>query len=81
MQPGYRLYADKGYSGRPNATLLKKYNIKSAIQRQFTQYKSFTDWAKRLNKWVANTCYKVERVWGQYEKRILQCRRSLYRYC
>ena len=53
MQPGSWLYADKGYSGLPNATLFKKYNIKSAIQKNPNQHKPLIDRAKRFNKWVA----------------------------
>ena len=64
MKPGSRLYADKGYSGLANETLLKINSIKSAIQEKSTPHQPLTDMAKRFNKWVAKTRYKVERVLG-----------------
>ena len=68
MQPDSRLYADQGDSGLPNETLVKKYHIKSVIQQRSMQHKPLTDMDKRLNKWVAKICCKVERVLDKYEK-------------
>jgi transposase, IS5 family len=64
LKAGSRLYADKGYSGLPNETLLKKKNIKSAIQKKASKNNPLSLTAKRFNKLVAKTRYKVERVFG-----------------
>ena len=67
------------HSGLPNKILFKKYNLKSAIQKQSTQHTPLTDRAKRFDKWVAKRRYKVERVLGSIPKLVWQCRRALYR--
>lgn len=59
-----RLYADKGYSGLPNETLLKKKKLKSAIQKKATRKNRLSPTAHRFNKLVSKTRYKVERVFG-----------------
>ena len=64
LKSGSRLYADKGYSGSPNEALLKKRNLKSAIQKKATRNNPLSPTAKRFNKLVAKTRYKVERVFG-----------------
>lgn len=64
LKEGSRLYADKAYSGLPNATLLKHKNLKSAIQKKATRNNPLSSSAKRFNKLVAKTRYKVERVFG-----------------
>lgn len=42
LKPGSRLYADKGYSGLPNQTLLKNKKLKSAIQKKATRNHSLS---------------------------------------
>ena len=64
LKAGSRLYADKGYSGLPNESLLKRKNLKSAIQKKATRNNPLSFTAKRFNKLVAKTRYKVERVFG-----------------
>lgn len=64
LKPGSRLYADKDYSGLPNETLLKKKNLKSGIQKKATRKHPLSSTAKRFDKLVAKTRYKVERVFG-----------------
>ncbi|CAH2559671.1 IS5 family transposase [Cardinium endosymbiont of Oedothorax gibbosus] len=64
LKVGSRLYADKGYSGSPNETLLKNKALKSAIQKKATRNNPLSPTAKRFNTLVAKTRYKVERVFG-----------------
>ncbi|ROT47245.1 IS5 family transposase [Candidatus Cardinium hertigii] len=64
LPPGSRVYADKGYSGSPNEILLKKKKLKSAIQKKATKNNPLSVTAKRFNKLIAKTRYKVERVFG-----------------
>lgn len=64
LKPGSRLYADKGYSGLPNESLLKRKNLKSAIQKRATKNKTLSTHAKRFNKLISSVRYKVERVFG-----------------
>lgn len=64
LKSGSRLYADKGYTGLPNETLLKKKNLKSGIQKKATRNNPLSPTAKRFNKLVSKTRYKVERVFG-----------------
>jgi IS5 family transposase len=64
LKAGSRLYADKGYSGLPNETLLKRKNLKSAIQKKASKNKPLSTHDKRFNKLISAVRYKVERVFG-----------------
>ncbi|CDG49880.1 IS5-like element ISCca3 family transposase [Cardinium endosymbiont of Bemisia tabaci] len=68
LKAGSRLYGDKGYSGLPNETLLKKKSLKSAIQKKATKNHPLSPTAKRFNKLVSKTRYKVERVFGNIKR-------------
>lgn len=68
LKSGSRLYGDKGYSGLPNETLLKKKNLKSAIQKKATKNHPLSPTAKRFNKLVSKTRYKVERLFGSIKR-------------
>ena len=64
LKPGSRLYADKGYSGLPNETVLKNKKLKSGIQKKASRNHPLSATAKLFNKLVSKTRYKVERVFG-----------------
>ncbi|MGI2298307.1 IS5 family transposase [Candidatus Cardinium hertigii] len=68
LKAGSRLYGDKGYSGLPNETLLKDKKLKSAIQKKGSRNHPLSPAAKRFNKLVSKTRYKVERVFGSIKR-------------
>ncbi|MGI2262251.1 IS5 family transposase [Candidatus Cardinium hertigii] len=68
LKLGSRVYGDKGYSGLPNETLLNKKKLKSGIQKKGSRNHPLSPAAKRFNKLVSKTRYKVERVFGSIKR-------------
>ena len=64
LPPGSEVLADKGYYGEPNEEMLKSKGLKSRIQCKAVRGKPLSHWAKKRNKAISKTRYKVERIFG-----------------
>jgi len=56
------------HRGLPNETLLKNKKLKSGIQKKGSRNHPLSPAAKRFNKLVSKTRYKVERVFGSIKR-------------
>jgi len=59
-----KVYADKGYFGRPNRTFLHMNNIEDGIMRKDTTTAKLTTYEKERNKKISKKRYIVEQYFG-----------------
>ena len=63
-QPLKKVYADKGYYGKPNRHFLKLNQIKDGIMRKDTTTAKLTEYEKERNKRISRKRYIVEQYFG-----------------
>jgi IS5 family transposase len=62
--PIEKVYADKGYCGRPNSDFLHMNGIADGIMRKDTRSTKLTDYEKERNKGISKKRYIVEQYFG-----------------
>jgi len=68
LSPGSKVYADKGYSGKPNAMVLETKKLKNRIQKKAAINAPLTSREKCYNKLISKIRYKVERTFGSIQR-------------
>jgi IS5 family transposase len=63
-QPIEKVYADKGYAGKPNRDFLALNNIADGIMRKDTTTAKLTEYEKERNKKISKVRYIVEQYFG-----------------
>lgn len=63
-QPIKKVYADKGYHGKPNREFLSLNNIEDGIMRKNTTTAKLTEFEKNRNKKISKVRYIVEQYFG-----------------
>jgi IS5 family transposase len=63
-EPIKKVYADKGYYGKPNSGFLHMNHIEDGIMRKDTQSTKLTDYEKERNKQISKKRYIVEQYFG-----------------
>ena len=63
-EPIKKVYADKGYYGKPNSGFLHMNNIADGIMRKDTKSTKLTDYEKERNKQISKKRYIVEQYFG-----------------
>ena len=63
-QPLEKVYADKGYFGKPNREFLSMNNIADGIMRKNTTTAKLTSYEKERNKKISKVRYIVEQYFG-----------------
>ena len=62
--PVKKVYADKGYYGKPNSGFLHMNHIEDGIMRKDTKSTKLTDYEKERNKQISKKRYIVEQYFG-----------------
>jgi transposase, IS5 family len=63
-EPVKKVYADKGYYGKPNSGFLHINHIEDGIMRKDTKSTKLTDYEKERNKQISKKRYIVEQYFG-----------------
>jgi IS5 family transposase len=63
-QPIRKVYADKGYAGKPNRDFLALNNIEDGIMRKNSTTAKLTDYEGKRNKKISKIRYIVEQYFG-----------------
>jgi IS5 family transposase len=63
-EPIKKVYADKGYFGKPNREFLSMNNIEDGIMRKATTGTELTEYEKERNKSISKVRYIVEQYFG-----------------
>jgi IS5 family transposase len=63
-QPIDKVYADKGYAGKPNRDFLALNNIADGIMRKDSTTAKLTEYEKKRNKKISKVRYVVEQYFG-----------------
>lgn len=63
-EPIKKVYADKGYYGKPNSGFLHLNNIADGIMRKDTKSTKLTDYEKERNRQISKKRYIVEQYFG-----------------
>jgi IS5 family transposase len=63
-EPIKKVYADKGYYGKPNSSFLHMNGIADGIMRKDTRSTKLTDYEKERNKGISKRRYIVEQYFG-----------------
>jgi IS5 family transposase len=63
-EPIKKVYADKGYFGKPNREFLSMNNIEDGIMRKATTGTELTEYEKERNKAISKVRYIVEQYFG-----------------
>jgi len=63
-QPIGKVFADKGYAGRPNREFLALNNIADGIMRKDSTTAKLTEYEKQRNKKISKVRYIVEQYFG-----------------
>jgi IS5 family transposase len=63
-EPIQKVYADKGYYGKPNSGFLHQNDIEDGIMRKDTKSTKLTDYEKERNKQISKKRYIVEQYFG-----------------
>lgn len=63
-QPIRKLYADKGYAGKPNRDFLALNNIEDGIMRKNSTTAKLTDYERKRNKKISKVRYIIEQYFG-----------------
>lgn len=63
-QPIRKVYADKGYAGKPNRDFLALNNIEDGIMRKSSTTARLTDYERKRNKNISKVRYIVEQYFG-----------------
>lgn len=63
-EPVKKVYADKGYYGKPNSGFLHLNNIEDGIMRKDTRSTKLTDYEKERNRQLSKKRYIVEQYFG-----------------
>ena len=63
-EPIEKVYADKGYYGKPNSGFLQMNHIADGIMRKDTKSTKLTDYEKERNKQISKKRYIVEQYFG-----------------
>ncbi len=63
-QPIKKVYADKGYAGKPNREFLALNNIEDGIMRKNSTTAKLTDYERNRNKSLSKVRYIVEQYFG-----------------
>ena len=63
-QPIKKVYADKGYAGKPNRDFLALNNIEDGIMRKNSTTAKLTDYERKRNKKISKVRYIVEQYFG-----------------
>jgi len=63
-QPIRKVYADKGYAGKPNRDFLALNNIEDGIMRKNSTTAKLTDYERKRNKKISKVRYIVEQYFG-----------------
>jgi IS5 family transposase len=63
-QPIKKVYADKGYAGKPNRDFLDLNNIEDGIMRKNSTTAKLTDYERKRNKKISKVRYIVEQYFG-----------------
>jgi Transposase DDE domain. len=63
-EPIKKVYADKGYYGKPNSGFLHMNHIEDGIMRKDTKSTKLTDYEKERNKQISKKRYIVEQYFG-----------------
>jgi len=63
-QPIKKVYADKGYAGKPNRDFLALNNIEDGIMRKNSTTAKLTDYERKRNKKISKIRYIVEQYFG-----------------
>jgi IS5 family transposase len=63
-EPIKKVYADKGYYGKPNSGFLHMNHIEDGIMRKDTTSTKLTDYEKERNKQISKKRYIVEQYFG-----------------
>ena len=63
-KPLKKVYADKGYYGKPNSGFLHMNHIEDGIMRKDTKSTKLTDYEKERNKQISKKRYIVEQYFG-----------------
>lgn len=63
-QPIEKVYADKGYAGKPNRDFLSLNNIDDGIMRKDSTTAKLTSYEKKRNKKISKVRYIVEQYFG-----------------
>ncbi len=64
IPPDSRVYADKGYFGKPNSEVLESEKFKNGILNKAVRGKKLSFWERKRNKILSKKRYKVERILG-----------------
>ncbi len=64
INDGVRVFADKGYSGKPNRNMLQDRKLKNGIMFKASRGRPLTNRERRFNKIVSKTRFVVERTFG-----------------
>lgn len=78
IEPGQRLYADKGYASGTNSALLKDRRIKDGIMKKAARNRELNNWEKKFNRLISKIRYKVEQGFGTLKRKFSFARAS---YC
>jgi IS5 family transposase len=63
-EPIKKVFADKGYFGKPNREFLSMNNIEDGIMRKATTGTELTEYEKERNKAISKVRYIVEQYFG-----------------
>jgi IS5 family transposase len=77
LEPGTRVYADKGFSGEPNREVLKGHRLKNGIMYRAARGSPLSKRQKDFNKKVSQIRYVIERTFGGLKHHFGQ-RRARY---
>ncbi|MCR4667664.1 MAG: transposase [Desulfovibrio sp.] len=72
-----RCYADKGYTGNANRTVVHQKGFKDGIMEKAVRGKVLGYWQKIRNKRISSVRYGIERIFGTF-KRCRNFSRSRY---
>ena len=70
LPSGTRVKTDKGFSGKPNQEVLKKYKLRNGVSYRTWGNQALTTKQKLFNKLVAAKRFVVERTFGTLKRRF-----------
>ncbi len=59
-------FADKGYAGKDNRTMLREYGFKDSIMSKASKGKALSYWEKIRNKFIIPIRSGIERIFGTF---------------
>ena len=68
LPKGTPIYTDKGYAGKPNASLLSRYGYRDRIQRKSSVNRPLSKNDRVYNKLIGKFRYRIEQVFGSIKR-------------